>query len=294
LGSDNREDVGGVEVTMHHAGGRQMVLFLALGLATACRPAADPVADTLIIEETYGIELVLIPAGDLRWDADETRHAMTVHLGSFYMGRSEVTQRQWRAVMGDYPVELDWDALPAGFQAEGAISERARELAEGSVQLGDSLPVERISWNAAQAFVQRLSETSGHEYRLPTTAEWEYACKSGSAGDYHFGNDTLVLGEYEWYGENSGGQPHPVGQKRPTPWGLYDLSGNVAEWTSTIADMAPYERLYPDRDFGPGISRVYRGSHYLHNKTAARCDYSHTYQQALPRGPVGLRVVRER
>jgi formylglycine-generating enzyme required for sulfatase activity len=283
-----------LEVTMLHASNRMMLIFVAIGLTSACRPAEDPLTDTIISDEPYGIELVLIPAGDLRWDADETRHAMTVHLESFYLGRFEVTQQQWKAVMGDYPVELDWDALPVGFQAEGAISERARELAEGSVVVGDSLPVERISWNAAEAFVQRLSERTGHRYRLPTAAEWEYACRSGSTGDYHFGNDTLMLGEYEWYGENSGGQPHPVGQKQPTRWGLYDLSGNVAEWTATIADMAPYERLYPDRDFGPGISRVYRGSHYLHNKMAARCGYSHTYHQALPRGPVGLRVARER
>ena len=79
-----------------------------------------------------------------------------------------------------------------------------------------------------------------------------------------------------------------------SPWGLYDMAGNVGEWTSTIADMAPYERRFPGRKFGPGTSRVYKGSHYLHTKFAAFSDYAHTYRQALPRGCVGFRVVREK
>jgi formylglycine-generating enzyme required for sulfatase activity len=259
----------------------------------SCVEPSDPLIGTVIKDEPYDIELVYVPAGSLEWPANDVRHAMTIRVEPFYMGRFEVTQQQWRAVMGEYPVVLDWDALPIELQAEGAISDRARQLTTDDVLMGDSLPVERISWEAARRFVARVSEQTGHLYRLPTAAEWEHACRAGSSTDYYFGNDTLLLKEYEWYDENSGDQPHPVGLARPNPWGLFDIAGNVAEWTATIADMAPYERLYPDRDFGPGISREYRGSHYRHTKDAARCSYSHTYRQALPRGPVGFRVVRE-
>jgi formylglycine-generating enzyme required for sulfatase activity len=273
---------------------RILVTLGMIGITISCRQQPDPSIGSILVDNPYHIEVVLIPAGDLEWEADDTRHAMTIHLEEYYIGKYEVTQKQWKDVMGDYPVDFDWDALPIEFRVEGAIGDRTRELVERSVLIGDSLPVERVSWDAVQVFLRRLSEETGHEYRLPTEAEWEYACRAGTKTDYYFGNDTLLLAEYEWYDENSGGEPHPVGQKKPNPWGLFDMSGNIAEWTATIADMAPYELLYPDRDFGPGISRIYRGSHYLHTKFAAHSDYAHTYQQALPRGPVGFRVVREK
>ena len=259
----------------------------------SCKPPTEPAVQRSLIDGRSGIEMIYVPAGDLEWEAGPTRHAMTVHIEGFYLGKYEVTQAQWKAVMGEYPTEFDWDSLPVEFTVEGAISDRARELAEPTEFIGDNLPVETVSWIEAREFLRKLSEATGHDYRLPTAAEWEYSCRAGTRTDYYFGDDPAQLVEYEWYEENSGGQPHPVGLKQPNPWGLHDMSGNIAEWTSTIADMAPYEKLYPGRDFGPGISGVYRGSHYLHNEEAARCGYSHTYQRALRRGPVGLRVVRD-
>ena len=268
--------------------------ILLASIMTSCNQQTDPLVGTTITDDPYRIEMVYLPAGDLEWEANDTRHAMTIHLDGFYIGKYEVTQKQWKDVMGEYPAKFDWDELPIEFTVEGAVSDRARELADPTGFIGDDLPAETVSWNAVREFVRRLSETTDHLYRLPTDAEWEYACRAGTKTDYYFGDDPSTLVEYEWYEKNSGGEPHPVGQKQPNPWGLYDVSGNIAEWTSTIADMAPFERLYPDRNFGPGTSRVYRGSHYLHNENAARCAYAHTYRQALPRGPVGLRVVRER
>ena len=272
-------------------------LYLIFLCCISCQKLNNPQIKTIIADDPFKIEMVYIPAGDLEWGTKSPqnvmiRHAMTVHIDAFYIGKYEVTQEQWKAVMGSYPVLFDWDSLPPNFDCDWTRQPIIKQLSEPTGFLGDNLPVEVISWNAAQDFCKKLSKKTGHTYRLPTKAEWEYACRAGGDGPYHFGNDTTRLGEFEWFVENSEGRPHPVGMKKPNPWGLYDISGNVAEWTSTIADMYPYTLLYPGRDFGPDISRVYKGSHYQHNKYAALIEYSHTYQQALPRGPVGLRVLR--
>jgi len=91
-------------------------------------------------------------------------------------------------------------------------------------------PVEKVSWNDAQAFCQKLSQITGKTYRLPTEAEWEYACRAGTTTRYYFGDDANQLGNYAWYGGNSQQTTHPVGQKKPNAWGLHDMSGNVWEW----------------------------------------------------------------
>ena len=117
----------------------------------------------------------------------------------FYIGRFEVTQQQWQAVMGTNPSHFK----------------------------GESLPVEQVSWDDAQAFVRRLNEQQdGYVYRLPTESEWEYACRAGTTHD-----DAGVLESMAWFGDaRAGRQTHPVGQKRPNAWGLYDMQGNVREW----------------------------------------------------------------
>ena len=120
-----------------------------------------------------------------------------------YIGKYEVTQKQWRDVMGDNP----------------------------SYFTGDNLPVEQVSWDDVQEFIMKLNEKEGtNKYRLPSEAEWEYACRAGTTTVYSFGDDKSKLGDYAWYDDNSGGKTHPVGQKKPNPWGLHDLHGNVLEW----------------------------------------------------------------
>lgn len=96
---------------------------------------------------------------------------------------------------------------------------------------GPTLTVEQVSWEDAQAFVKKLSEKTGKQYRLASEAEWEYASRAGSQTAYAFGDDARELGRYAWSGENAGQTTHPVGEKQPNAWGLHDMSGNVWEWT---------------------------------------------------------------
>ncbi len=166
--------------------------------------------------ETYtnsaGMEFVLIPNGEFMMgspsgergtDGDESPvHKVTIG-EPFYLGKYEVTQEQWQKVMGNNP----------------------------SYFKGDSLPVERVSWEEAQEFIKKLNEMEkSDKYRLPSEAEWEYACQAGNSARYSFGYDVSSLGEYAWYDENSGDKTQPVGQKNPNLWGLYDMHGNVWEW----------------------------------------------------------------
>jgi len=154
-----------------------------------------------VVHDKTGIELVYIPAGSFMMgspadaanrDNDDVQHRVTLTKG-FYLGKYEVTQAQWVKIMG---------SNPSSFK-------------------GDRLPVEQVSWDDSQNFCRQAG------FRLPTEAEWEYACRAGSTGAY---SGTGVLNEMGWVRENSGSTTHPIGQKQPNAWGLYDMHGNVWEW----------------------------------------------------------------
>jgi len=123
----------------------------------------------------------------------------------FYLQATPVTQGQWRRVMGDQPSSFK--------------------------DCGEDCPVEMVSWDDARRFINRLNQMESHAgYRLPSEAEWEYAARAGSEAEFFFGNDPAKLGEFAWYSANSENRPHPVAQKKPNAWGLYDMAGNVWEW----------------------------------------------------------------
>jgi formylglycine-generating enzyme required for sulfatase activity len=127
-----------------------------------------------------------------------------VNIQSFALGKFEVTQGQWKAVMGNNPSHFK--------------------------ECGDNCPVEQVSWNDIQEYIQKLNQRSGKTYRLASEAEWEYAARAGSTGKWSFGDSESQLGEHAWYSANSGFETQRVGQKRPNAFGLYDMHGNVREW----------------------------------------------------------------
>src|SRR5262249_46347266 len=129
---------------------------------------------------------------------DNERPQRDVAVPGVFIGKYQITQAQWRAVMGNNPSHFKGD--PA-------------------------LPVERVSWNGAKQFCKKLSKMTGKAYRLPSEAEWEYACRAGSTGDYAGELDAMG-----WFENNTGDKTHRVGEKRPNAFGLYDMHGNVWEW----------------------------------------------------------------
>ena len=157
-------------------------------------------------------ELVVIPAGSFEMGSNENADERPVHrinVPSFLIGKTEVTQGQWKAVMGSNPSSFS--------------------------QCGDDCPVERVSWYDAQEFAQRLSRKTGKQYRLPSEAEWEYAARAGSTTRWSYGDSEYQLGDHAWYITNvksrlSEDKTQRVGQKKPNAFGLYDMHGNVWEW----------------------------------------------------------------
>ncbi|GBL08545.1 serine/threonine-protein kinase pkn1 [Microcystis aeruginosa Sj] len=157
------------------------------------------------------LEMVNLPAGEFLMgspdsDPDAYQNEKPQHqvkLNSFAIGKYPVTQAQYQAVMGKNPSRF---------------------------KNNPQNPVEQVSWEDAQAFCRKLSQITGKTYRLPTEAEWEYACRAGTTTRFYFGDDANQLGDYAWYDGSSQKTTHPVGQKKPNAWGLYDMSGNVLEW----------------------------------------------------------------
>ncbi|MCR5444213.1 MAG: formylglycine-generating enzyme family protein [Bacteroidales bacterium] len=177
------------------------------------------------------------------YEATRPEHSVTV--GGFFMGSTEVTQGVWRAVMGENPSKFSGN---------------------------DSLPVEQVSWTEAQQFVTLLAQLTGHRFRLPTEAEWEFAARGGvkgRAGEPFAGCGRGQLEHYAWFTVNSDRTTHPVARLLPNALGLYDMSGNVAEWCSDW--MEPYSAEAQENPRGPkvGSSRVLRGGHY--NSVSAAC-----------------------
>ncbi len=201
-----------------------------------------------------GMTFVQIPAGTFMMgspssepnrDSDETQHRVTL-TKPFYMQTTEVTQGQWRAVMGTmtitqgclFPMKVQVPNNPSNFSS-----------------CGDNCPVERVSWNDCQEFIQKLNQREGNgTYRLPTEAEWEYACRAGTRGPYY-----ADLDRAGWYSENSGSRTHPVAQKVPNAFGLYDMHGNVWEWCQDWYGGYPDGSVTNPKGLSSSTGHVLRG-----------------------------------
>ena len=201
--------------------------------ASADAPRATlPKELTLDLGNGVAMKLVLIPAGDFIMGSPETekghhfgdiQHLVTISK-PFYMGIYTVTVDQYARFMKD---------AGHGHQSPGFP------------QTGDH-PVVNISWDDAQGFCKWLSWKVGKTVTLPSIQQWEYACRAGSTTAFYFGDDEAKLGEYAWFSANAGNSTHPVGQRKPNAWGLYDMHGNVWQW---CLDTAAYGSQSPnDRD----------------------------------------------
>jgi formylglycine-generating enzyme required for sulfatase activity len=222
------------------------------------RPTSDPSSDRSstsksITSQTTGARLLLIPAGEFMMgspdsdtdaESDEKPQHRVVLSQPFYLGETEVTQKQWKLVMGTEP----WKG-------------------KAFVKEGDDYPATHVSWEDAVEYCKRLSAKDGRTYRLPTEAEWEYACRAGTRTKWSFGDSADELNAYGWWGGFSDGNAkteqyaHRVGQKKPNGWGLRDMHGNVWEWCSDRYGEDYYKSSPGEDPSGPseGSDRVFRG-----------------------------------
>lgn len=208
-------------------------------------------------------EMVVIPAGS--FDMGETGQTHRVSIRSFALGKTEVTQAQWQAVMGSNPTRFKGCGLDC--------------------------PVENVSWDDIQEFIRRLNSRSGKQYRLPSEGEWEYACRAGSRDEYCGGNDLIDLG---WYDNNSQRSTHAAAQKRPNAFGLFDMSGNVWEWTQDCWNDnyggAPSDGSA--RTSGDCAKRVVRGGSWGINPRLARSALRSRLTTSYRNNFTGFRLAR--
>ena len=241
---------------------------------TLSSSSSSPSGNTITIPVKNGIsiEMVKVEAGSFNmgatpemenpYDSEKPVHRVTL-TNNYYIGKYEVTQALWQAVMG---------SNPSGFK-------------------GDNLPVEEVSWNECQDFISKLNAMTGKRFRLPTEAEWEYAARDGnkSRGYQYSGSNTL--GDVAWYSGNSSSRTHAVGTKQPNELGIYDMAGNVWEWCQdwygsyssspqTNPTGAVYE-LYP----------VYRGGSWNSSARDCRTSYREYFTPVFRNIDLGLRLV---
>jgi formylglycine-generating enzyme required for sulfatase activity len=195
------------------------------------------------------------PASEAGRSSDEGPQTEVTISRGFWLGIFTVTQEEWKAV------------------AEDAIGLNA----EPSYFRGSRLPVEQVSWDDCQQWLRELNtlEAAGHrlppgfQYRLPTEAEWEFACRAGTSTRFHCGDGDDQLGDYAWYSGNSRSQIHSVGEKKANPWGFYDMHGNVWEWCEDRYGLLPGGSVTDPRGPAFGVNRVFRGGSW--GVAATRC-----------------------
>jgi len=231
---------------------------------------------TKSITNSIGMELVLIPAGSFRMGGDKKleqaedhetpRHIVKISK-TFYMGKYEVTQSQWSEIMNNNPSEFKEDVRP----------------------------VERVSWNDVQEFIQKLNnKEETNKYRLPTEAEWEYAARADTESTYCFSSDIKILSQYAWYRKNSASKTHPVGRLKPNAWGLYDVHGNVHEWCQDWFDRNYYSQSPSNSPIGPssGLAKVLRGGDWGSEDWYCRCASRSLSSPDRRSNRLGFRLVR--
>jgi formylglycine-generating enzyme required for sulfatase activity len=205
-------------------------------------PAASPAGKELTLDlgGSATMKLILINPGKFMMGG-KGQHEVTL-TKPFYLGATLVTQAQYEAIMGNNPSRFK----------------------------GPTNPVETVLWDDASNFCKKLSAKTRQNVHLPSEAEWEYACRAGTKTLFSFGDDESQLGDYGWYLGNSGGTTHPVAQKKPNPWGLYDMHGNVWEWCADVHGDYPTQPVTDPQGAGSGPYRIVRGGCYLYGPVQCR------------------------
>jgi formylglycine-generating enzyme required for sulfatase activity len=249
-----------------------LLLLVGLMALDGCsKKSASPSAGT-VVKNSSGMEFAYAPAGgfqmgsgkgDPNGDPNEQPVHQVTFTHGFYIGRHEVTQAQWQKVMGNNPSKFS--------------------------DCGENCPVEQVSWDDAQEFIKKLNaQNDGYQYRLPSEAEWEYACRAGTTGDY-----AGDLNSMAWYTVNAGYKTHPVGQKQANTWGLYDMHGNVSEWVMDYqhnnydgapADGSAWSKAISDDRMERGGSWTFDAKRV---RSAQRSEATHDYRWK----DVGFRLV---
>ena len=195
------------------------------------------------------------------FDQEKPTHSVT--LSSYYICKYEVTQALWRAVMGSNPSKFK----------------------------GDNLPVEQVSWNDCQTFINRLNSYTGRNFRLPTEAEWEFAARGGNYSRHYRYSGSDYIGDVAWYEDNSGKRTHPVGTKQTNELGIYDMSGNVLEWCSDCyGSYSSYSQTNPTEP-DSGSDRVLRGGSWDSGARICRSSFRNGITPENSIDDLGLRLV---
>ena len=242
--------------------------------------APTPTEDPFTIPG-LNLEMKPIPAGTFvmgspndeeGWDYVEGPQTTVTITKPFWLGKTEVTQTQWKAVMGN---------TPSSFK-------------------GDDLPVEQVSWNDAVAFCEKLNEMNrytlpvGYHYTLPTEVQWEYACRAGTTTRFYYGDtpfSSLELEKYAWHDDNSSDKTHTVGEKLPNDWGLYDMHGNVHEWCLDWYDDYAGGSVSDPQGPQSGTDRVFRGGSWSHVTWFCRSAHRGWFAPDSKRDFLGFRVA---
>lgn len=270
------------------------------------------------------IEMVAIPSGKFTMGSPESEEnrqpdegpTHLVQMDSFWISKYEITWDLYNLFVQRAIDDIETNSSPRELNLDvDAISGATIPYVDMSLGMGTSsgMPVGNITQFAASQFCKWLSAKTGHFYRLPTEAEWEYAARAGTTTAYHFGNDPKELDKYAWSYENSKDTYHTVGEKAPNPWGLYDMYGNVAEWTLDLYDADIYQTR-KDVSVSPlnlstkTSSHTVRGGSYRDqakdHRSASRLKSTEKWKMRDPQFPkskwwntdspfVGFRIVRD-
>jgi formylglycine-generating enzyme required for sulfatase activity len=246
----------------HHAHSKTLIIYSLCFLAFAFfvvqsgflqKAPTEPYQALVPGTKDIYIEMLPIPAGELLMGSPDNEanrkedegKPHKVKVDAFWMGKVEITWNQYEPYTNKAMREeaLNTDKLVNGKTLVDAVSYPSPPYVDMSFGMGkEGYPAINMTQYAAMMYCKWLTMKTGHFYRLPTEAEWEYACRAGSKTAYYFGDDAKQLGDYAWYYDNSSGGYKKGAQKKPNAWGLYDMHGNVCEWT-----LDQYTESYTER-----------------------------------------------